>query len=561
MANSTDIQSVSAFAEQFRDVIRETLAIEIATRKIYVSGTEIINGDEWLDLPSSFGLDYYAGNITDDGFEDAMAPYLYWLYVGMGKPEWLLREAQDVVAGFLVNLIQQISVDDVFIHLTDLATLHNYNKWMDGVGEVMETLTERARQRIQEGEGAIGGVIGGPLGPSARYPFSHYEPESVNLGLQIVYRQRWVPLGTQPGEIIRTLPLGPKQTEKVTVKAVRRTKSTRQTEIVTSIETATESSAATKDSQEIVQEASESFKWHVEAKAEASWGFGSASVEAGAESEEERSSKDAKSTLNETMEKTASKIKQDTKIVISTEVEETTELSRASEISNPNDELAVTYVYSRLQRQYEIHTYLSEVNTCIFVAEKMPNPAEITGSWIRQYDWIIAQALLDESFRSDLEVIRSSERDQPVEDMDPEIQSLMRKFSENGLPDYTSLPGQLTNPDIFATPQNAYEREVERKRARDKDTEAYKRAERRLRHHIFDNILHYMRAIWSAEDTDARLMRYQQMDVPTWGFRQTGYDSEGNVEGEIVPGPEAPLSELINPAARSGMRVTMRYFT
>lgn len=394
----------------------------------------------------------------------------------------------------------------------------------------------------------------------AKYPFDvfNFLPDNhrVNFGLQVVYRQGWTPLGTQPGEIVRTLPLGPKQSEKVTVKAVRRTKATRQTEISTSVETSTESSAATKDSSEVIQEATESFNWHVEAEASASVGFASASVTAGAGGDSSSASKNTKSGLNETMEKTASKIRKDTKIIVSTEVEETSEFTQVSEISNPNDEIAVTYIYSRLQRQYEIQTYLSEVNTVVFVAQEMPSPKDIDGSWIRRHDWIIARELLDESFRADLETIRNFEPDKlKVEEIDSNIQRLMESISGQiggnapGIPDYAGLPGQV--PNLFQNQQQAYEREVERRRAREANIEQYKRSVRRLRRHIYDNILHYCRVIWSSEDPDSRLMRYSRIVVP----RNWAVSSTGKATGiEIAPsGPDkVPLSEMINPAGPIG---------
>ena len=36
-------------------------------------------------------------------------------------------------------------------------------------------------------------------------------PHTVNLGIQLIYEQSWVPLGHQPGETVRTVTLGPRQ--------------------------------------------------------------------------------------------------------------------------------------------------------------------------------------------------------------------------------------------------------------------------------------------------------------------------------------------------------------
>lgn len=493
------------------------------------------------------------------GFRFGMAPDLFVLYTSTTQPDQFLISAYKAVTDWLeVALVSLRGADNHYSH-SELSSVGTAYFWENGVATVLSKLAAfqpGKKEKVNE-EPEFGDIL-----PNA-YPFEPFMPNSVNFGLQIIYRQSWIPLGTQPGEIVRTLPLGPRQTEKVSAKVIRRTKATRQAEISTSIETATESSAATKDSSEVVQEASEKFNWHTEATASASWGFGSAKVTAGAGGENSSASKDTKSQLNETMEKTASKIRKDTKIIVTTETEETLETSQVSEITNPNDEIAVTYIYSRLQRQYEIRTYLSEVNQVIFVAESIPTPDEITGPWIRHYDWIISNELLDESFRSDLDAVRNFERDNVDSDeIDPLIRSLMESISidnsgkPSGIPDYQSLAGEI--PDLFKQQQEAYEREIERKRANEADQAQYRRSVRRLRGHIYDNILHYCRAIWSSEDPDARILRYQQIRVPIkWEFAATG-SGPHSIRGYFVPAvtdferDTAPLSDLVNPAGPIG---------
>ena len=495
------------------------------------------------------------------GFRYGMALSLFDLYTATARHTEFLAAASDAVADWLSSALPTLRGTDDRYSQSELFTVGDATFWQGGEAQV---LAELAAYRADTSPGADTGPQAVSDLPAA-YPFQPFETASVNFGLQVVYRQGWVPLGTQPGEIVRTLPLGPKQSEKISFKVVRRRKTARQAEIATSVETTTETSTATKDSTELVQEASEKFNWHVEASASASWGFGSAEIKAGMGGENSSASKDAKSLLNETMEKTASKMRKDTKIVVSTEAEETSELSQMSEITNPNDEIAVTYVYSRLQRQYELRTYLSEVNQVVFVAEPMPAPEEITGSWIRKYDWVIAQELLDESFRSDLDAVRNYDAETfTAPAVDARISRLMETLSGSpdstgqpaGIPDYGSLQGAI--PDLFANQQAAYERELERKRAKEADQELYQRSLRRLRAQIYENILHYCRAIWSAEDPDARTLRYQGMRVPVqWEFAANA-SSAGSVDGYLLPAitsyqnDTVPLADLINPAGPIG---------
>jgi len=246
-------------------------------------------------------------------------------------------------------------------------------------------------ERITE---EISGLIG--------YPFTVFQPYACNIRLQLVHRQEWRPLGVQRGEVVRTIPLGPKQTEKISTKIIRRKKVTRTSESLKAVEATTETTDTTKDSSEIIKESAETFGWNIEASASASWGFGSATVSGGANSETEEKSRATNNHLSEKVQKTASKIRKETKVVVSTESEFTFEITTASEIQNPNDEIPITFIYSKLQQQFEVLTQLAEINSVIFVAEEVSFPNQITPQWMREHDWIISKVLLDDSFRDTL---------------------------------------------------------------------------------------------------------------------------------------------------------------
>ncbi len=204
------------------------------------------------------------------------------------------------------------------------------------------------------------------------YTFEPFLLNSWNLGMRVIYRQEWRPLGNQRGEVVKTIPLGPKQVEKVTTKIIRRTKVTKTAETLRSVEETSEVTDTTKDSNEIVNEASETFGWNVEAEASVGFSVFSASISGGAHGEAEQRSKQASTHLSESVQKTASKIKTETKTVVTTESESTYEIETASEISNPNEEIPITYVYSKLLRQYEIFTSVVEIQNVILIAEPLP---------------------------------------------------------------------------------------------------------------------------------------------------------------------------------------------
>jgi hypothetical protein len=413
-----------------------------------------------------------------------------------------------------------------------------------------------------------------PASIFSRYPFDVFPPLSVNVGLRLVYRQEWTPLGAQRGEIVRAVPLGPGQKERVTTKIVRRRKVTTSTETTVATETTTESTDSTKDSDEIVREAAEANKWNVDAKASASYfGFVSVDVSGGLSGSTENKSKETSSRLSETMKKTASKLRRETKVIVSTESEESSEHEYYSEIANTNNEVAVTYEFHKLQHQYQVFTYLAEVESVIMVAEAVPHPTEINASWVRRNDWILARVLKDESHRGALnELIQDIDEEDPLDeaaplhggdDKDPFHDMLgtakdsfakFQQTAQNGPP-----PSGLSIPDIYAEPQRIYERQLRERVERKRANELRQIRRERLFGHIRDNILFYCHAVWSYEDADQRLMRYQREGrrVPSmWTAPAVAGVGRQGLERSIGPftptGDSVPLTEVVDPTGPIG---------
>ncbi len=414
------------------------------------------------------------------------------------------------------------------------------------------------------------------------YPFELYTPNTWNLGLRLVYRQEWRPLGNQRGEVIKTIPLGPKQIEKISTKIVKRTKQTRTSENLKSTETTTETSDTTKDSSEIVNEASSSFGWHAEASVYQGWSSGWAKVSGGMEGTSEDKSKNASTQLSETMQKTASKIKTETKIVVSTESESTFEMTTASEIQNPNEEIALTYVYSKLQLQYEVFTSLAEVQNVVMIAETVPAPYEINNSWVKEHDWTIAKVLLDDSFR---DALASISQEVSVDEIPMDKIDVMMDNAGISLATLANKEGSasLSNVDVIQEAQRAYRESYKENLEKQRNHQLLQEKQKRLREHIRKNILHYCRAIWSQEDPEQRLLRYKRLDVkvplywqfvgnfggqyqPDWTIDDllqqvqahetddngnTVFDLDGEFQ-DVTGSDEVDLSDLINPAGPIG---------
>jgi hypothetical protein len=402
-----------------------------------------------------------------------------------------------------------------------------------------------------------------PASPSAHpgddYKFEVFPESSVNLGLRLIYRQSWRALGAQKGEVVRTITLAPGQKERVATKVVRRRKSARTLESSSETETTRETTETTKDSSEVVAEAADMFKWNVDAKVSGGFlDFFSAEVGTsfGGSSEEKR--KETNSFLSEAMQKAASKIRRETKTLVSTEAEESFESEVSSEIVNPNGEMAMTCEYHKLQQQYEVFTYLAEVRPVVFVAEHLPSPNEITDDWVRRHDWILARALKDESFRPILnEISREVEELAPPQGSTPYESMFSAAVANFARFEHTAPGGEgLSIPDIYAEPQRLLREHLREEQVRDRTNRMRRAGRERLLRHIKDNILHYARAVWESEDADQRILRYKREDrrVPVeWLIRFRSGPVRLRVRIEHEPtGLTAPLWDLLDPTGPLG---------
>lgn len=385
-------------------------------------------------------------------------------------------------------------------------------------------------------EEAYGGAGAAPDGeeppaetPQYGHPFDLFDPNGphANVGLRFIHRQEWRPLGTQPGDIVRTLPLGPAETKKVSTKIVRRTKVARTTEQMKSVETSTETADTSKDSAEVANEASKTFGWHAEAEANGRWGWGSAKVSGGLEGESASKSRETSSHLSESMQKTANRIRTDSKVVVSTEEETQFEATSASEIRNPNDEIAVTYVYQKLQTQYSVFTSLVDVTPVVMVAEPVPLPAQVTAEWVKRHDWILARALLDDSFRETLGALSQTAppaaAGTAVDDAKGVLDDAVASLDALAKSASTSL--SLRDIDVTQEAQRGYRDALGAEAERSRQRTLRATQEERLLQHFRDNVLHYCRAIWSQEDPEQRILRYRRLGIVV----PTQFEYEGGV--------------------------------
>lgn len=241
-----------------------------------------------------------------------------------------------------------------------------------------------------------------------RYAFDVFARDSINFGIMVTYRQTWEPQQYQVGDLISTIPLAPKEIRRYTTRVV--TKKTRAVkEIEDNLQTRkTEASNTARADEEIVKKARA--QTHFNIGAEETFGGDGFSVKAtesgGGESGQE--SAQTKKDMRESVLKSAQEYRQQHRVEVDSSESTETEATTFNEIQNPNDELAVTYLFYELQRTYQISERIHELTPVVMVANDVPAPHEIDDAWLVEHDWILRRAILDDSFRPALDYLTKS---------------------------------------------------------------------------------------------------------------------------------------------------------
>jgi hypothetical protein len=164
-----------------------------------------------------------------------------------------------------------------------------------------------------------------------------------------------------------------------------------------------ESAQTTKAEQEIIRRASAKTNFSVTAQESVSaevpgMGGGSSSVTTSFGREASKSSDDVKKSFHEAVFKAAQEYKTERTTEVTTEETEDFETVETTEITNPNDEIAVTFLFYELQRRYGVTEAIHKLTPVVLVAQEMPRPQDIDGDWLLAQDWILRRVILDDSF-------------------------------------------------------------------------------------------------------------------------------------------------------------------
>jgi len=229
------------------------------------------------------------------------------------------------------------------------------------------------------------------------------QERSVNFGILTTYRQKWDPVSYQAGELAKTITLAPKETRKFSKKTVvKRSRAIKEAETNQSTRKE-EFNKTSRAEAEIMRnaQAKTNFSLTTTGSVKASYGDivgGEAthSIQFGGDASQ--TSNEVKKEFREAVFKAAQEYRDERKLEISTEESFEQEFVESGEITNPNDELTVTFLFYELQRRYRVSEHIHRILPVVFVAQEVPAPHEIDEEWLIAYDWILRRFLLDDSF-------------------------------------------------------------------------------------------------------------------------------------------------------------------
>jgi hypothetical protein len=221
---------------------------------------------------------------------------------------------------------------------------------------------------------------------------------SVNFGIVATYRQKWAPTTYQVGELVKTIPLAPKEVRRFTKKtSIRQSRADK--EVQNHMESRrNERSETARAETEIIQKAANKTNFKMSAEGGVSIGIANASGSTGFSQDAATESQEVKKEFREAVFKAAEEYKSERMVEVTVNTSEEFSAEESGEISNPNDEIPVTYLFYELQRRYQVSEQIHRLTPIVLVAQEFPKPSDIDDDWIVAHDWILRRVILDDSF-------------------------------------------------------------------------------------------------------------------------------------------------------------------
>ncbi|TMK70218.1 MAG: hypothetical protein E6G50_09435 [Actinobacteria bacterium] len=420
---------------------------------------------------------------------------------------------------------------------------------------------------------------------SERYSFEVFAPGSTNFGLLVTYRQRWDPITYQVGNLAKTLTLAPKETRKVTSKrTVRVERSVKEMED-NQRNRRDEITDTMRDEAEVVRRAQQKTSFSMSAKGSYDVGFADGDSTTSLGRDADSSSQETKKTFHEAVLKAAQEFRDERKLEVETRSVDELETTDSVELSNPNDELTVTYLFYELQRRFRVSEHIHRLTPVVLVALEVPNPnRDAIDRVLLTHSWVINRVLLDDRYRPALDYLCTR-----VVGDELALQALATKVEQvrlaragavaskdsEGIFDeaWDAIVGSSTTNDpqsaqiMQDAAKDAYDRAVQEEKdlrmrldaetvALSAATDAYAKAQAEhvnyvlqiaaLRAHFKANVLFYMQAIWSFTYRDETFFSLCNVKVPKLTAAQKTYSLKvpDHVPLSITPTPGRVVLEV-----------------
>jgi hypothetical protein len=239
-----------------------------------------------------------------------------------------------------------------------------------------------------------------------RYKFEVFAPGTTNFGLLVTYRQKWDPITYQVGGLAKTLTLAPREKRTVVSKCVKKVERSTKELQDNQRNRKDETSDTMRAEAEIVQKAQDKTSFNTTAKFNFQVGVYSGEGTTNLTRDAESSSSQTKKAFHESVIKAAQEFKDQRRMEVETKVSQEDESTETIEVSNPNDELTVTYLFYELQRRFRVSESIHKLTPVVLVAMETPNPSRASiDKVLLSHAWIINRVLLDDRYRNALDYL------------------------------------------------------------------------------------------------------------------------------------------------------------
>lgn len=411
-------------------------------------------------------------------------------------------------------------------------------------------------------------------------PLLPKEPQEGNkrLGLQLIYRQRWIPEGYVRGKLV-----GYKNLPPDTEETIRRRTFVKTSREVSSLESfaATrqqDTARSMKESAEIASEMTEkgaisaSTSGNFNFKVDANFG-GSFGAQASTNYDLAKISRATNSLISETTFKASNAYNDKHEVKVVEQVQREDEFESTHTIRNLNKEITANYFYYQLFRQYLVTVELEDMRPVILRSKELPTEAEIDDAFLSTYAHVFAERLpaqLADNFTETIDEMSALARNltDRMADADDREAAYTAFLSSVPRPKDTETPANNpagttdnTNPnagDEWDRTKAEYEQMMFD--AREEATLAegqYLRARTKLDRviaHVRRNRCYYAQYIWASDslvdanrELETETFKVEDADKPlpelTRGLIREGY--HGQEEIFTYNGPSLVLADLL----------------